>query len=55
MCNKHKQPQGWRKAESAQLTTVQVAADTSGPVTITAEEARAALEDMPIDAEYTEK
>lgn len=37
------------------ITTVQVAADTSGPVTITADEARAALEDMPIDVEYSEK
>ena len=27
MCNKHKQPQGWRKAESTQLTTVQEAAE----------------------------
>ena len=37
------------------VSTVQVQADTSGPVTITADEARAALEDMPIDVEYSEK
>ncbi len=37
------------------ITTMQVVADTSSPVTITADEARAALEDMPIDVEYSDK
>ena len=36
-------------------TRIQVSSDNAGPVTISADEARAALEDMPIDVEYSEK
>lgn len=37
------------------IATVQVQTENNSPVTITADEARAALEDMPIDVEYSEK